>query len=89
MELTGTNNSIGLFLKVRVQMIQRIEYVLCMKCYGEWRVEKENIEYTDDEISVLMKRDGIDWLGSYGGCDTHDPIPNSIVKPSSANDTSA
>ena len=29
------------------------------------------------------------WLGSYGGCATHDPIPNSIVKPSCADDTLA
>ena len=31
----------------------------------------------------------MNWLGSYGGCDTHEPIPNSIVKPSSADDTPA
>ena len=35
------------------------------------------------------KKDGMDWLGSNGGCDTHEPIPNSIVKPSSADDTPA
>ena len=31
----------------------------------------------------------MNWLGSYGGCDTHDPIPNSMVKPSCADDTLA
>ena len=31
----------------------------------------------------------MNWLGSYGGCATHDPIPNSIVKPSCADDTLA
>ena len=36
-----------------------------------------------DKVYVLV------WLGSYGGCDTRDPIPNSTVKPSSADDTSA
>ena len=36
-----------------------------------------------------MKEEGIYKLGNESGCDTHDPIPNSIVKPSSADDTSA
>ena len=31
----------------------------------------------------------LDWLGSYGGCATRDPIPNSTVKPPCADDTSA
>ena len=37
----------------------------------------------------ILDSDAVDWLGSYGGCATHDPIPNSIVKPPSADDTSA
>ena len=40
-------------------------------------------------VGGVLDSDAVNWLGSYGGCATHDPIPNSIVKPPSADDTSA
>lgn len=60
-ELTSTNNSIGLIFHA----IKKIrENVLCLTKV-------------------------IEWSGSHGGCETHDPIPNSTVKPLIADDTSA
>ena len=40
-------------------------------------------------LQKVFWKEEFSWLGSYGECDTHDPIPNSIVKPFSADDTSA